>query len=100
MQWKAAGMALAALLYAGPGYRFIPDKSCYNADGSWTNPFLQEFLVRYGSAGGTVVYIEDIPGIMSGCKREKGKLVCSFGRGSGLGAEVYALVRRAALRGK
>jgi len=94
---ESGGIALSG---AGPGYRFIPDKSCYNADGSWTNPFLQEFLVRYGSVGGTVVYIKDTPGTVSGCEWEKGKLICSFGRGSGLGDEVYALVRRAMLRGK
>ncbi|MCX5791338.1 MAG: hypothetical protein NTY45_03845 [Elusimicrobia bacterium] len=97
----AAGFETPVILLPKSGFaiRFIVDRSYIKADGTWLNPFLQDFLLRYGSAKGTPVHIfPNSNDIMSECSWKAGQLNCRLGRNSGLGEAVYKIIESAALR--
>ncbi len=98
----AGGMEQTKLLTKGPqpAFKFFMDNSLKKADGGWLNPYFQAFRVMHDSGRGTPVYFYDNgPGPESQCDRAGGKINCRIGRNSGLGPEVYNLIKAAAAFG-
>ena len=75
---------------------FIVDGSMRNADGSWANPNLQEFLRSYDSVGGIQVRLTgDGHGTDGACSRVRKEWICRIGQEAAMSGRFYEYVTAA-----